>query len=374
MTRAIASQFVHPRRRRRRKAFNLAYAKARVSAFLVSRPADVGYLTGFSGEDSFLLLGAKWASLITDGRYGEQASSECPEVDIVVRRVAMFAAVAQILKSRRIRSLAVQAEHFTLQSHHHLSKAMNLPRLKSVTGVVDELRIIKDSHEIQAIRRAVRVAETAFKQLLALGAGGWLGRSERDIAGQLEYLMRLAGGQGPSFETIVAAGANGSKPHYRPGGRKIRRNEAVLIDWGAVVDGYCSDLTRVVFTGKIPPKLVGVYELVCRAQKAGISAIRPGVACKSPDKAARDVIQAAGYGDNFAHSLGHGLGRCVHESPALSALSKRRLRAGMVVTVEPGIYLPGIGGVRIEDDILVTRDGPRRLSTLRRDTSAMVLR
>ncbi len=372
MTRANPSQLVY--QRRRRKAFNLAHAKAKASAFLVSRPADVGYLTGFTGEDSFVVLGAKWAYLITDGRYSEQASAECPELEIVVRKGTMSVEVATILKFRRIRSLSVQAEHLTLEGQHHLSKATNLPCLKSVTGVLDELRIIKDSHEIQAIRRAVRVAETAFKQLLALGVRGWLGRSERDLAGQLEYLMRLAGGQGSSFETIVAAGANGSKPHYRPGGRKIRRNEAVLIDWGAVVDGYCSDLTRVVFTGKIPPKLVGVYELVRRAQKAGISAIRPGIACKSPDKAAREVIQAAGYGDKFVHSLGHGLGRQVHEGPGLSALNKRRLREGMVVTVEPGIYLPGIGGVRIEDDILVTRDGPRRLSTLRRDTSAMVLR
>ena len=372
MTKAIASESVFAGRRR--KAFSLAKSKSKASAFLVSRPEDVGYLTGFTGEDSFLVLGQKWASLITDGRYGEQASTECPRVDIIVRRGSMFAAVAGVLKSRRIRSLAVQAEHITLQAQHNLSKATNLVHPKPVTGVLAELRVIKDDSEIQAIRRAIRAAEKAFKQLLALGAKGWVGRSEKDLAGHLEYLMRLAGAQGASFDTIVAAGANGSKPHYRPGSRLIRRNEAVLIDWGAMVDGYCSDLTRVVFTGKIPPELVEVYEVVLRAQKAGISAIRPGVACKSVDKAARDVIDAAGFGGKFIHSLGHGFGRVVHEGPGLASMSDRRLRSGMVVTIEPGIYLPGLGGVRIEDDILVTRDGPRRLSTLRRDTSAMVLR
>ncbi len=250
---------------------------------------------------------------------------------------------------------------------------MNVPKLKSVSGVMYELRAVKDDLEVKAIRRAVSIAQKAFKQLFGLGVKGWVGRSESDIAGQLEYFMRLSGAQGASFDTIVAAGPNGSKPHYRPGTRVIRRNEPVLIDWGAVVGGYCSDLTRVVFTGKIPPKVVEVYEVVLRAQKAGISAIRAGVACKSADKAARDVIDAAGYGDNFIHSLGHGIGRFVHEVPSLAGANKARLRSGMVVTVEPGIYLPGIGGVRIEDDILVTGDGPRRLSTLRRDISAMIL-
>jgi len=358
--------------KRRRAAMRKAAAQ-KVDAVLVSRAEDVGYLSGFTGHDSFLLIGGGWARLITDGRYGEQARQECPDVQVHVRRGGVAESAAEALKGKRVRRLGVQGEQVTVQFHKTLVSKLPTKRIKPLTGLLAPLRAVKDDGEVRAIRKAIRVAEKAFQEVRAMGAKAWVGRSERDLAAELDYRMRLAGAQGPSFETIVAVGANAARPHHQPGSARVRRGAWVLIDWGARVAGYCSDLTRVVFIGRIPPRMGEVYEVVRRAQAAGIAAARSGAGCKSVDTAARRVIEEAGYGEQFMHSLGHGLGRQVHEFPGLGRKAKKRLRAGMVVTIEPGIYLPGVGGVRIEDDILITRGGCRRLSALSRDAGAMML-
>jgi Xaa-Pro aminopeptidase len=358
---------------RRRAVLRQAGCRGETAALLVSRPVDVSYLSGFTGDDSALLLGRGWSVLVTDGRYDEQAADECPGVELHVRRQGLPAAVAEALGGRNVRRLAVQADHLTLRWRCHLERHLGSRKLTGVDDVTGPLRAVKDDAEVRAIRRACRIAEEAFRQVTAGGAKALVGRSERDIAAELDYRMRLAGAEASSFETIVAAGANGSRPHHRPGERRVGKAEAVLIDWGARVAGYCSDLTRVVFTGRIPPKLVEVYEVVRRAADAAVARVRPGVACKTPDRAARDVIEDAGYGRQFVHGLGHGIGREVHEQPTLARRNGQRLRKGMVTTVEPGIYLPGVGGVRIEDDVLVTAGGRRRLSSLPTDLDAAVL-
>jgi len=362
----------------RRRAVMRKVKAGRADALLVTREEDVGYLSGFTGEDSFLLLARGRAALLTDGRYGEQARRECAGLEVIVRDGAMSTVVARAVKERGIRRLAVQSEDVTLLQREMLAKRLCGCKLVSMRGVVSGRRTVKDQGEIAAIRKAIRVAERAFRKLLAAGAEGLVGRSENDLAGELEYLMRLEGASAASFETIVAVGPHSSLPHHRPGKARIRRDQVVLIDWGAEVDGYCSDLTRVVAVGRIPPKLADVYEVVLRAQQAGIDAIRPGVATGTPDGAARAVIESAGYAAGILHSLGHGIGREVHEPPGLGRAAKAgrgspRLRSGMVVTVEPGVYLPGLGGVRIEDDVLVTPGGARRLSTLPRSLKAMTL-
>jgi len=361
---------------RRRQAWRRAekLAGAKIGALLVTRGQDVRYLSGFTGDDSFLLTGSGWTVLLTDGRYAEQAARECPGLEIRVRTGSMTAALKDALAARRVRSLGVQSEHMTLQLHDALRKAARAVRLRPVTGAISPLRQVKDAAEIRAIRQAVRVAERAFRQLTGRGRKAFVGRTEREVAAELDYLMRLGGASGPAFETIVAAGAHASLPHYRPGPTRIRAGQAVLLDWGAVVDGYCSDLTRVVFTGRIPPKLAAAYEVVQKAQAAGVAAVRPGASCKSVDAAARKVIESAGRGDKFVHGLGHGIGLEVHEGPSLGRTADAKLKNGMVVTVEPGVYLPGVGGVRIEDDVLVTSKGRRRLSTLSRSPADMVLR
>ena len=358
---------------RRRRAVMRTARRQKVDAVLVSQIEDVGYLCPFAGEDSDLVIGEDWACLITDGRYAEQAEGECGDMEVHVRKGAMSVAVAEVLQGRRVRRLGVQAGSVTLQTHDALAGKLPGKRLKPLQDLTADLRAIKTDAEVRAIRKAALVAEQAFRELLAMGAGQWVGATERDLAAELEYRMRRAGADGAAFPTIVAAGVHGSRPHHHPGATRVRSGEPVLIDWGARVGGYCSDLTRVVFLGRIPPKLGEVYGVVHRAQAAGIEAARPGVACKTVDAAARRVIAEAGYGEQFVHGLGHGVGRQVHESPGLGRTATGRLRSGMVVTVEPGIYLPGVGGVRIEDDVLVTPMGRRRLTGLPSNIDAMIL-
>jgi len=358
---------------RRRRLVRKARA-AGIDAMLVTRPEDVGYLSGFTGADSWLLVVGRGSCLITDGRFREQAGRECGDIEVYVRTRGLAPSVAAVLKGRGVRRLGVQSDHMTLAQREALGRVVSSRRIRPVGPWVPRLRQTKDPGEVGAIRRAVGVAERAFQKLVAGGRKGFVGRSERQIAAELDYLMRLEGADAPAFETIVAAGAHGSLPHYRPGRTRIRSSQAVLIDFGAVADGYCSDLTRVVFVDTIPAKLAGVYDVVRRAHAAAVAATRPGVRCCDVDAAARAVIEAAGYGDRFVHSLGHGLGRAVHEGPALGRRVSQRLRAGMVVTIEPGIYLPGIGGIRIEDDVLICPRGRRKLSSLPLRAADLVLR
>jgi Xaa-Pro aminopeptidase len=363
---------------KRAKALRLAngLAKANLDAFLVSRAEDVSYLTGFGGDDSFLLICAGWSCLLTDGRYAELAQSQCPGLAIHVRTGAMTQAIANCLKERQgpaVRRLAVQAEHITLRLHDAIGKALPRVRLVGVADAVAQLRQIKDARELASISKAIKIAQTAFQAMLAQGKKGFVGRAEREIAAELDHRMCSLGADKPSFDTIVAAGPHASLPHHRPGNTIIGADDLVLIDWGAMVEGYCSDLTRVVFAGRIPPKIAEVYEVVRNAQANGLAAVRSGRSAKAVDSAARAVIAKAGFAKQFVHSLGHGLGRAVHELPGVSALSDKKLRAGMVITIEPGIYLPGLGGVRIEDDVLVGKDGPTKLSSLPTALAAMKL-
>ena len=358
---------------RRRAALRKAARAEKVDALLVSRPVDVRYLTGFTGEDSFALLGRAWTVLITDGRYAEQAAAQCAGVEVHVRKGKVSAAVAGYVRSHAVGRMAIQADHATVGFRAELAGAVGARRVRPVEGVMLALRAVKDAGEVRTIRRAVRTAVAAMRELLSRGSAGLVGRTETDLAAELDFLMRRRGAEAPSFPTIVAAGAHASLPHYQPGRARVRAGQGVLFDWGARVDGYCSDLTRVVFTGRIPPEIGPVYEVVRRAQRAGIRAAQAGAAACSADAAARAVIEQAGYGERFSHGLGHGIGLQVHEQPLLARRRRRRLRAGMVVTVEPGIYLPGVGGVRIEDDVLVTPDGPRVLSRLPSSRAAAIL-
>ncbi len=358
---------------RRRRV--LAAAKAQgAAAILITKPQDVRYVTGFTGDDSYALLAPAAATLITDGRFTEQAANECPDIERLVRTGPIFPTVAQAAKTLRLRTLAVQGGHMTIQGRELLQKALGRVKIVPLTDILGPLRSVKDEGEVAVIRLAVRAAQEGFKALVAQGKRGWVGRTERQIAAELEYRMRLAGADEASFETIVAVGPHSSLPHYRPGGARVQKDSFVLVDWGARVAGYCSDLTRVVFAGRIPPQMAEVYEVVFRSQNAGRRACRSGVSAAAVDKAARGVIDAAGYGKEFVHGLGHGVGLEIHEAPGLSRLNPGRLRSGMVVTVEPGIYLPGVGGVRIEDDVLITPGGCQPLTSLPRDLRAMVLR
>ena len=336
--------------------------RAGADAMLVTCPADQFYLTGATIEDSAVLVTPQAVVIVTDSRFGEQLRRQVPWAKRVLRTGQLADAVAGVVRnSRSIRTLAAQAEHVAVAAFRELTRKLKPARLKPTTGLLAEARLVKDASEIRCIERAIATAESAFG---ATRRHVKPGATEREIAAELVYRMQRAGASGASFEPTVAVGANAALPHARPGATRVRASQAVLIDWGARVDGYCSDLTRVVELSRVPAKVREIRDVVLEAQRAGIDAVRPGASSREVDKAARDVIERAGYGNRFGHGLGHGIGLDIHEGPRLSPQSDATLAAGMVVTIEPGIYIPGIGGVRIEDDVLVTRTGHRVLTNL----------
>ncbi|HUG91546.1 MAG TPA: Xaa-Pro peptidase family protein [Planctomycetaceae bacterium] len=344
-----------------------------VPALLVSNVTNVAYLTGFTGDSSWLLVGHGQPILISDTRYETQIAEECPGLEAVIRTNVqtleeMLAAVAARLKLHQI---GIEADSLTVAQLGSLEKKCELVDFLPTSSLVEDLRQIKDAHEIAEIREAVRLAERGFGVLTASLLAG---ATEREVAHDLEHTVRRLGGSGLSFPPIVAVGPRAALPHARPGTGPVGGAEFVLVDWGAESPGgYKSDLTRVVVTGKIRPKLERLYRLVFTAQQRGIEAVRPGALCKQVDAAARCVIEDAGHGQHFGHGLGHGIGLNIHEAPRLKPDADTELRPGMVVTIEPGVYLPGWGGIRIEDDVLVTRDGCEVLTSLPKELEELVV-
>ena len=335
-----------------------------VESLLVTNFTNVTYLTGFTGDDSYLLVSRGATVLISDGRYTTQLSQECPGLDVHIRpvKVSILAATAKVVKQAKLSKLAFESNSTTVSELKRLMDEAKGVEFLPIEGAVETLRLIKDNEEIQQLREAIRQAEKGFE---VLKAGLRPSQSEREVAHDLEHAMRKFGAKGASFPPIIAVGPRAALPHARPTNALISEADFVLVDWGADgPTGYKSDLTRVLVTGKISPKLENVYGVVLKAQLAGIAAIRPGARCCDVDAAARKVIEDAGYGKFFSHGLGHGIGLDIHEGPRLNAATERELKPGMVVTVEPGIYLEGWGGVRIEDDILVTRQGHEVLTSV----------
>lgn len=352
-----------PRFESRRTKLRSRLRKTGAEALLVTNFTNVTYLTGFTGDSSYLLLMRKGETLLTDRRYTTQLEEECPDLELEVRgpKLSMPKLLARVLGRAKLSSLAIENGSMTVGLYRQLESTLPGVELVGTDGLVEELRAVKDRQEIAAICRAVRQAERGFE---VIRSAITLDQSEKQIAADLESQLRRFGAEGFSFTPIVGVGPRSALPHGRPSTRRIGESDFTLIDWGAREGLYVSDLTRMVVTGKISPKLRKVYGVVLKAHQAGIRAIRPGVACEEVDEAARKVIAQAGYGSRFGHSLGHGIGLEVHEAPRLAGGSKTTLRPGMVVTVEPGVYLPGWGGIRIEDDVLVIRDGHEVLSTL----------
>ena len=345
----------------------------KVDSLLVSSETNVSYLTGFTGDASTLLLTADRALVVTDGRYGEQLQRECPGLEVHVRPVGqpMMLGVAEVAEKLGLSSLAFEAARVTVADHGTLREAASALDLRGVQGWVESLRIVKDDHEVAAIREAIAVAERAFHGLRAEIRPG---RAEKDLADDLEARMRRLGADGPAFPPIVAAGGNAALPHARPSASaRVGEDDLVLIDWGAWIRSYRSDLTRVVATGKVTPRFESVYRSVLAAQERAIAAIRPGRSARAIDAEARSSLRDAGFGDFFTHGLGHGLGMDIHEMPFLGRDPDVELRPGMVLTVEPGVYLPGWGGVRIEDDVLVTPQGFEVLTGIPKDLDSVRL-
>jgi Xaa-Pro aminopeptidase len=340
-------------------------------AMLVTRAVDVRYLSGFTGEDSWLLVGKGKGWVLTDSRFAEEVERECPDFAHTVRRGSLVDALGKAVRRKRVSRLAYDPNHVSVALLSRLRRELKGVRLLRLAGAVSDLRLRKDPLEVRAVRRAVRTAEAAWR---AFREGIRLGMTEQALAGELEYHMRRAGAEGVAFPTIVAVNAHAARPHAKPGRRQLKRGAVLLTDFGARVDGYVSDLTRVLFAHRIPPRAREVYEVVRAAQSAAIAAIAPGARLRDVDAAARTVIEEAGYGKRFRHGLGHGIGLEVHEQPRLAPRGvKGDLKPGMIVTVEPGIYLRGRFGIRLEDDVLVTETGRSVLSRLPSDPDEVVL-
>lgn len=363
------SDTFHLRRERLRRAVR----KTGAEAILVTEFTNVTYLTGFTGDDSYLLVRADGEVLLSDGRYTTQLQEECPGLEVHIRKpgVAILQAVTRLLYEAQITRLALEGDSLCLAAAERLRADVANLQTVTTSGLVERLRRIKDKDEIARLRRAIWYAEKGFAAIRGLVHPE---QTERDVANELEYQMRRFGARGPAFPSIVAVGPRAALPHAIPTERKLGSSDFVLVDWGANEGLYRSDLTRVLVTGKISPKLERVYRVVLQAQLAGIAAIRPGAVATDVDAVARQVIAEAGFGRYFGHGLGHGLGLQVHEAPRLGTNSRTVLRPGMVVTVEPGIYLPHWGGVRIEDDVLVTRNGHEVLTGAAKQWEEMLVR
>jgi Xaa-Pro aminopeptidase len=346
-------------------------AEREVDALLVSHPVNLRYLTGFTGTNGLAVVGAGGDGVrrfITDFRYVERAGAEVSGFDVVRGERDLLDSVEAALPERRPLRLGFDDAHLPVRAHRRLQEALDGVELAPAGGLVEQLRAVKDAGELDRIRAAAALADEALEALLGRGLAG---RTEHAVALDLEDEMRHRGadlGAEPSFPSIVAAGANGALPHAQSRPVEIPGGTLVIVDWGARLDGYCSDCTRTFATGPLDDEAQAVYELVRRAQLTGLEVVRAGVTGRDADAAARAPIDEAGFGERFGHGLGHGVGLEVHEAPRLAKTGgDDALVAGNVVTVEPGVYLPGRFGVRIEDLVVVTEAGADVISSSTKD-------
>jgi Xaa-Pro aminopeptidase len=331
------------------------------AAVLITRLVNIRYLTGFTSSNGALLLTADRAVLATDGRYAEQAAAQAPDVELLVDRQCARALLERAAQDPAVARVAFEAHDVTVELHETLRQAAPDLPLAPLGRVAERLRQVKDEDEIGLLREACAISDRALADLLSEIRPGL---TEREVGWALEQRVRAHGGEALAFEPIVASGPNSARPHHRPTDRVIERGDFLKIDFGARHQGYHADITRT-FVVAAPPAgwQRDVYDLVARAQQAGREALAPGADVKVVDEAARSVVKKAGHGPHFPHGLGHGVGLEIHEAPTIGYYAEGILDAGMPVTVEPGVYLPGRGGVRIEDTLVVRDGGPELLTT-----------
>ena len=346
----------------------------RADALLITQPRDIDYLTGFCGEDSWAVVSctSKKVIILSDSRFDEEIDREAPQAVKVIRdsKTSLIDCLNESLLGLKARYVAVQDQYMTITQIQRLRDKVKGAVFIPVNDGLLVQRSVKDASEIALTREAVKIQQQAFKDLMNYIKPGM---TELQAAAYLEYRMMDMGASGPAFPSIVGAGANASLPHYRPSTAKLQKNNILLVDWGARYQGYHSDMTRTIALGKMPAKVQEIYKIVHEAQMAAIAAIGPGKTCKEIDDIARNIINNAGYEKRYRHGLGHGIGLQVHEQPRLGGASEDVLEPGQIITIEPGIYLPGIGGVRLEDDILVTKKGHEVLCDLPKGIESAII-
>lgn len=362
--------------RRRERLVGVLREQA-LDALLVGSTHNVTYLSGFTGDSTALVITRDRVVIVSDPRYTGQLAEECPDLETHIRNplTPLPQALGQVITGMGVRRVGLESTQLTLADAEAIRDAAPTVEWMPAAGRVETLRMIKDAVEIAAIRDAVAIAERAFTALRSLMRPD---DTEKDLADAIEGYVRRCGGVRCAFPPITAVGTRAALPHCSPTGRRVSESGLLLVDWGAVEPGgYHSDLTRVLRTHtkftSVDSRLAAIHAIVQRAQRAAFEAIRPGRLAREVDAAARAVIEEAGYGANFQHGLGHGIGLQIHEGPFFRATSETRLEPGMIVTLEPGIYLPDWGGVRIEDDVLITPSGAEKLTTLPQDLESMTV-
>ncbi|MGO9589861.1 MAG: M24 family metallopeptidase [Candidatus Acidiferrales bacterium] len=346
----------------RTNRLRLSFSTLGVDSILVSHLPNIQYLCGFTGSAGLLLIDESKATLFTDSRYTFQTRQEVHGARVHIAKQGLLRAVGEELKShRRRRAVAYATAHTTVAQKQTIDTiSRGRVRWASDENAVEKLRAVKDAGELARMRDAAHLISSVFREVLLLIRPG---TSELDLAAEIEYRIKKMGGSGPSFETIVASGPRSAWAHARPTPKRLGKSELVVLDQGAILENYCSDMTRTVFVGRAPARIRRLYQAVLQAQEAAKQAIRPGVKAGDVDRAARRTLKRFGLARYFTHSTGHGLGIEVHEMPRLGKGEETLLQEGMVVTVEPGVYLEGIGGIRIEDDVVVTAQGAVDLTT-----------
>ncbi|MFL5341184.1 MAG: M24 family metallopeptidase [Gemmataceae bacterium] len=364
---------------RRRQRLARSVRDAGLDVLLVNSVVNVSYLTGFTGDSSWLIMGSKRCLLVSDGRYTEQIKNECPGLAVHIRKTeqTVIQALGEVLPKLGVRNVGVEAAHLSLAEFEALKDAAPALSWSPQKKLVENLRLIKEPDEVRQIREAIHFAERAYDMFRALLRPG---DTEKELTDAMEGYVRRAGARCSSFPPIVAIGDNSAQPHAPITARRVDESPFLLLDWGASGEFYKSDITRALVTGeaaggrgreKVESRLEKLYTVVLTAQQRALSAVRPGVKAGDIDAAVRAYLKDEGYNEYFNHGLGHGIGLQVHEGPNIRANSPDVIEAGMVFTLEPGVYLTGFAGVRIEDDVLVTPDGCEVLTRLPKDPAAV---
>lgn len=340
------------------------FPEKELDALLISAPENRRYLSGFTGSAGYLFISSERAVLVTDSRYTEQATNQAPDFQVMQVRGGWDWFLEQ-LKETGVKRVGFESRDMTVATYNSLvgavkdDSALSQVSMIATAEMPEEGRVFKDQRELALLQRAIDASDAAME---AVCPNITVGMTEREVAWRMEMAMRDFGADGISFDTIVASGPNGAMAHHRPSDRAIQAGEPIVIDMGAIVEGYCSDITRTVVVGEPDETFRKIYDIVLGAQLTAINTVRPGMTGEDCDDLSRAVIAEAGYGDNFGHSLGHGVGLAVHENPRVSPRSPDKLEPNMVFTVEPGIYLTGWGGIRIEDIVVLGDDGAKVLS------------
>lgn len=341
------------------------FEEKNIEAMIVTSGRNCTYLSGFRGTSGFLVITRKKRFLFTDFRYIEQAESQAEGFEVIaIKDEKVSAILKKVLDDERIKRVGFEEEHVNYGRYVEMREKLYDTDLIPLKDVIENLRAVKDADEIEKIKQAVSIADRAFEHVAGMIVPGM---KEREIAAEIEYFMKKNGAGGSSFETIVASGVRSSLPHGTSTGKIIKSGDAVVLDFGAVFEGYCSDMTRTIFMEKADRRLLDLYAIVLEAQLAAINGIRNGMTGRDVDKISRDIITKYGYADCFEHGLGHGVGLDIHEKPKISPASDMAVEEGMVFTIEPGVYVPGLGGIRIEDMVMLENNNVHVLTRSGKD-------